>query len=126
MRWIHATVQAPAQVPDDRAPAHRRGLSIRARRSAYLFPAERGGPIRLDNWRTRDWYPALDAAGVRRRGPYHLRHTFATEALAAGMPAFLLARVMGCSLQMIDKHYGHLAHDSEDAARAPLNARAAS
>jgi integrase len=72
------------------------------------------------------WYPALDAAGVRRRGPYHLRHTFATEALAAGMPTFLLARVMGCSLQMIDKHYGHLAHDSEDAARALLNARAAS
>jgi hypothetical protein len=31
-----------------------------------------------------------------------------------GMPTFLLARVMGCSLQMIDRHYGHLARDSED------------
>jgi integrase len=91
-----------------------------------LFPAERGGPIRLDNWRARAWYPALDAAGVRKRGPYHLRHSFATEALAAGMPVFMLSRVMGCSVQMIERHYGHLAHDSEQAARALLDARAAS
>ena len=49
-----------------------------------LFPAAGGGPIDLHNWRTRDWYPALEAAGIAERGPYHLRHTFATEALAAG------------------------------------------
>jgi integrase len=48
-----------------------------------LFTAPEGGHLSLDNWRTRDWYPALDAAGLDRRGPYHLRHTFATEALAA-------------------------------------------
>jgi integrase len=47
-----------------------------------LFPATEGGPIGLDTWRTRAWYPALDAAGIDRRGPYHLWHTFATEALA--------------------------------------------
>ena len=49
-----------------------------------LFPAARGGHIGLDTWRTREWYPALEAAGLRRRGPYQLRHTFATEALTAG------------------------------------------
>jgi integrase len=63
-------------------------------------------------------------AGVRKRGPYHLRHSFATEALAAGMPAFVLSRVMGCSVQMIERHYGHLAHDSEQATRELLDARA--
>jgi integrase len=52
-----------------------------------LFPAPAGGPIDLHNWRTRDWYPALEAAGIATRGPYHLRHTFATEALAAGCPS---------------------------------------
>jgi hypothetical protein len=41
-----------------------------------------------------------------------LRHTFATEALAAGVSTFELARVIGTSIAMIDRHYGHLARDS--------------
>jgi len=88
-----------------------------------LFPSPRGGQLNLDNWRVREWYPALDAAGLARGGPYALRHTFATEALAAGISTFELARVMGTSLAMIDRTYGHLARDSEDAIRARLEAR---
>ena len=61
---------------------------------------------------------------MRRRGPYHLRHTFATEALAAGVSISELARLMGASVKTIDKHYGHLARDSEQAIRARLDARA--
>ena len=91
--------------------------------TTLLLPAPEGGHLRLDNWRTRSWYPALEAAGVSRRGPYHLRHTFATEALAAGVSTFELSRVMGTSLAMIDIHYGHLARDSEDSIRARLDAR---
>jgi integrase len=87
-----------------------------------LFPAARGGHI--DTRRTRDWYPALEAAGIKKRGPYQLRHTFATEALAAGISIFELARVMGTSVAMIDRTYGHLARDSEQAIRARLDARA--
>jgi integrase len=89
-----------------------------------LFPAPKGGHLSIDNWRTREWYPALEAAGLRRRGPYQLRHTFASEALAAGVSIFELARVMGASVKTIDRHYGHLARDSEDAIRARLDARA--
>ncbi len=88
-----------------------------------LFPAPRGGHIGLDTWRTRDWYPALDAAGISRRGPYHLRHTFATEALAAGISIFELARLMGASVKIIDRTYEHLAVDTADVIRARLNAR---
>jgi integrase len=91
--------------------------------TALLFPAPEGGYLRLDNWRNRVWYPALDAAGISKRGPYHLRHTFATEALAAGVSTFELSRVMGTSLAMIDIHYGHLARDSEESIRARLDAR---
>jgi hypothetical protein len=40
------------------------------------------------------------------------------------MSIFQLSRVMGASVKTIDKHYGHLAHDSEDSIRALLNARA--
>jgi integrase len=89
-----------------------------------LFPAARGGYIGLDGWRTRHWYPALEAAGLEQRGPYQLRHTFATEALAAGISIFELARVIGASVKTIDRHYGHLARDSEQAIRARLDARA--
>jgi integrase len=61
---------------------------------------------------------------VLRGGPYQLRHTFATEALAAGISIFELARVMGTGVKMIDRTYGHLARDSEQAIRARLEARA--
>jgi integrase len=88
-----------------------------------VFPAALGGYIGLDTWRTREWYPALDAAGIPKRGPYALRHTFATEALAAGVSTFELARLMGTSVAMIDRTYGHLAQDSEDSIRARLDAR---
>ncbi len=90
-----------------------------------VFPAKRGGYIGLDTWRTREWYPALEAAGIERRGPYCLRHTFATEALAGGVSIFELARLMGTSVAMIDRRYGHLAKDSEEAIRARLEARRA-
>lgn len=89
-----------------------------------VFPAAQGGYIGLDTWRTREWYPALEASGIAKRGPYALRHTFATEALAAGVSTFELARLMGTSLAMIDRTYGHLARDSEDSIRARLDARA--
>jgi integrase len=88
------------------------------------FPAPEGGYVNLDNFRTREWYEALDAAGIERRGPYHLRHTFATEALAAGVSIFELARVMGASVKEIDRTYGHLARDGNDAIRARLESRA--
>ena len=89
-----------------------------------LFPAAQGGHIGLDTWRTREWYPTLEAAGLEQRGPYALRHTFATEALAAGVSTFEFARLMGTSVAMIDRTYGHLARDSEESIRARLDARA--
>lgn len=90
-----------------------------------LFPAPSGCHLDLHNWRSREWYPALDAAGLARRGPYALRHTFATAALAAGLGTFELSRYMGTSVLMIERHYGHLAAGSEEHARARLDAHAA-
>jgi integrase len=91
--------------------------------SSRQHPASRGGYVQLDTWRNREWYPALDAAGIAKRGPYHLRHTFATEALAGGVSIFELAGLMGTSVKMIDKTYGHLAQDSEEAIQARLETR---
>lgn len=62
------------------------------RREGILFPAAEGGRIRIDNWRSREWAPALQAAGVEHRRIYDMRHTFATWSLVAGMSIFTLAR----------------------------------
>jgi integrase len=53
--------------------------------------------------------------------PYALRHTFATNALRAGLSTFEVARYMGTSMKMIDAHYGHFASDSRTHALALLN-----
>jgi integrase len=42
-----------------------------------LFPAARGGHIELGKWRSRDWTPALRAAGIDHRRIYDCRHTYA-------------------------------------------------
>ena len=62
----------------------------------------RGKHLDLENWRHRDWHPALDAAGIPSRRIYDLRHTFATHALAAGLSIFEVARFMGTSVSVID------------------------
>jgi integrase len=91
-------------------------------RDGVLFPASEGARINIDNFRSREWMPALLAAGVEHRRIYDMRHTFATWSLAAGMSIFTLARRMGTSVQMIDRTYGHLAQDAEDQDRDLLDA----
>jgi integrase len=74
-----------------------------------LYPAPGGGPLSLDNFRKREWAPAVEAAGVATPAtPYDMRDTFASNALAGGVTVFELARVMGTSVRMIERHYGAL------------------
>jgi hypothetical protein len=50
-----------------------------------LFPAPSGRLLNLDNFRRREWAPAVQASGVT---------------------VFELARIMGTSVRMIERHYG--------------------
>jgi integrase len=50
-----------------------------------------------------------------------MRHAFATWAIGAGVPAFVLAKQMGTSLDMIERHYGHLLPNAADATRIALD-----
>ena len=55
----------------------------------------------------------LKGAGVetdshgQKRTIYSLRHTYATFRLQEGVHQFILARNMGTSTAMLEKHYGH-------------------
>jgi site-specific recombinase XerD len=43
---------------------------------------------------------------------YTLRHSWITTALTSGMSTLDVARLVGTSLLMIEKHYGHLVSDA--------------
>jgi len=74
-----------------------------------LLPSPEGGVLDLHNFRRREWNPAITASGVAKPARiYDLRSTFASNALAAGVTVFELARVMGTSVAMIERHYGAL------------------
>lgn len=52
-----------------------------------------------------------DKAGLPRGTClYSLRHSGITDALTAGVDTLTVARMAGTSLQMIERHYGHLLH----------------
>jgi integrase len=86
-----------------------------------LFPGARGGFLNLNEWRRDEWTPAVKAAGLEHRSPYALRHTFATFAIAAGIGLFELSRLMGTSVEQIDRTYGHRLPDSLERARTALD-----
>jgi integrase len=100
--------------------------------SHFLFPGVKCGHLNLHNWRRGEWNPAVIAAGFTRldekgklkaaRTPYALRHTFASFAIAAGIPTFEIARMMGTSIEQIEKTYGHLLPDALERGRAALEA----
>lgn len=87
-----------------------------------VFPGPRGAHVNLRNFRKREWIPALDAAGVTGRRIYDLRSTFASQALAAGVSVFELARIMGTSVRMIERHYGAMLQGSGAAISSKLDA----
>jgi integrase len=88
-----------------------------------LFPSKTGGLLHLDNWRYREWTPAVIASGVVRPARiYDLRSTFASNALASDLTAFELAKVMGTSVEMIERAYGSLLDGAATGIAARLSA----
>jgi hypothetical protein len=72
-----------------------------------LFPAPAGGLLNLNHFRRREWGPAIEASAVRRPARiYDMRSTFASRALAAGVPVFELAKIMGTSGVTLARHPG--------------------
>jgi integrase len=89
--------------------------------TSLVYPGDRGGHLNLHDWRRDEWTPALESSGLPHRTPYSMRHTFASFAIAAGVSLFYLARLMGTSVEQIDRTYGHMLPESEEYLRALLD-----
>jgi integrase len=50
----------------------------------------------------------LHSSSGSRRSTYCFRHTYATFRLSEGVDVYFLAEQMGTSVQMIERHYGHI------------------
>jgi integrase len=64
-------------------------------------------------WKHYEWDAYVRAAANSAKSPagtvlYCFRHSWITQSLLDGMPAFQVAKLTGTSLAMIEKHYGHL------------------
>jgi integrase len=66
-------------------------------------------------WNKDAWKKIFKAAAIQIRKPelviYSLRHTAISRLIGGGVDSFLIARLAGTSVAMIEKHYGHLRHD---------------
>jgi integrase len=61
----------------------------------YIFTGPEGGLLNPNHLRDAVWYPTLKAAKLRRRTMYQTRHTFASNALAAGESPSWVAAMLG-------------------------------
>jgi integrase len=130
-------VFAGGRVKEPKTERSRRRVPLTARATAALdtilrridtrlgFASPSGRVIDMHNFARRDWHPALEAAGPTPRRVYDLRHSFASNALAAGISLYELSRYMGASVQVLEMHYTHLIKDAEQTARTKLDAHAA-
>lgn len=81
--------------------------------AATLFTRADGRPWDKHTWKG----PIKDAVIAAKLPPettaYTLRHSLISELVEAGLPLLTVAQISGTSVEMIERHYGHL-----DAARA--------
>lgn len=80
--------------------------------NAHMFNRDDGQP-----WRAHDWREPVKTAAATAGLPnetvlYTLRHSWITDAIVAGMDLLTVSRLVGTSLLMIEKTYGHLVQDA--------------
>ena len=77
------------------------------RLSGYLFQTRYGNSLNYNNTR-RDWVKICNDAGIELKHIHAFRHTFATAALARGIPVLEVSRILGHSEATTTLNmYGH-------------------
>lgn len=75
-----------------------------------------GAAYRRSNFYSNFWIPLLEDAEVAHRGFHHVRHTYATEQLRAGVDPQEVAATLGHTMQVLLTTYSHVV--SRDRRRA--------
>lgn len=83
-------------------------------RESLVFTAPEGGPVTDQHFRSRIWYPAIKAAGVRRFPPRIMRHTAASWLVQDGVPLYDVQALLGHEDYATTQRYAHLAPDAHD------------
>lgn len=79
---------------------------------APLFMRANGKPWNRDSWKL-PIAAAVLAAGLPANGTaYTLRHSTITDLVRGGLPLLTIAQISGTSVEMIERHYGHLTKDA--------------
>jgi integrase len=83
-----------------------------------IFTTPSGRPWKMNNV-SYFWGLLREKAGVREQiTPYSLRHLWATDAIESGVDLATIAKMMGSSVAVVERYYGHLRQDaSQDALR---------
>ena len=92
---------------------------------ALVFATRRGTPLRLRNWRRREFDKAVEDAGLDGTGltPHKLRHTAASLAIAAGADVKVVQAMLGhATATMTLDRYGHLFPDRLDEVAEAMDA----
>ena len=98
------------QVTKEKDPIKARNMKVRPSADDYVFSNRDGTPIGSFK---KSFAALLKFANVEtnshgaKRTIYSLRHTYATFRLQEGVHQFILAKNMGTSTAMLEKHYGH-------------------
>lgn len=106
-------VPIPNNIHDDLVEACRvSGGNNNSGDECPIFTTSRGEKFSDHSW-GHDFSRRIKLLGISRKGltPYSLRHSFATELYRKKIPAQILARMLGNSVDMIENTYAHMVFD---------------
>ena len=88
---------------------------------AYLLAQANGSAWNKDAWKKPTKAAALVAGLPPQVTAYSMRHSVITDLVVGGLDILTVALLSGTSVEMIEKHYGHLRADHAAAALAKLS-----